>query len=68
MRALDLFSSDHVELVKGELKERIGFKILDVPDDLINSVDKLAIQLLEGRWAERHRIELLTSVALRRAK
>jgi predicted molibdopterin-dependent oxidoreductase YjgC len=67
MRALGLFSGDQVELVKGELKERIGFKISDVPNDLIVSEDKLAIQPGDGRWAELYRRELLTSVALRRA-
>ena len=68
MRALGLFSGDEVELVQGALKERIGFKISDVPDDLIVSEAKLAIRPLNGRWTELHRRELLTSVALRRAK
>jgi len=68
MRTLGLFSGDEIELVQGELKERRGFKISDVPDDLIVSEDKLTIQPLDGHWAELHRRELLTSVALRRAK
>jgi hypothetical protein len=68
MRTLGLFSGDEVELVQGELKERRGFKISDVPDDLIVSEDKLTIQPLDGHWAELHRRELLSSVALRRAK
>jgi hypothetical protein len=67
MRTLGLFSGDQVELALGELKEKVGFKISDVLDDLIVSEDKLAIQPLEGRWSEVDQRGLPISVALRRA-
>jgi hypothetical protein len=69
MRTPGLFSGDEIELLALEgLKERLGFKIADVPDDLIVPEDKLVIQPADDHWAELHRRELLISVMLRRAK
>jgi len=59
MRKLDLFRGDEVEIEQGERKERMGFKISELPDYLILSEAKLAIEPLQG---------LLTRVEMKRAE
>ncbi len=66
MRKLGLFRGDEVEVVQGERKERMGFKISELPDYLILSEAKMSIKPLYV--AEPHRMEMLTRVVLRRAK
>lgn len=68
MRALGLFSGDVVELLHGEKEEKTGFKISDLPDYLIISEDKLAIQHLGERWTESHRRAILPNVFMKRTK
>ncbi len=58
MRKLGLFRGDEVEIVQGERKERMGFKISELPDYLILSESKLSIKPLQGS---------LTRVEIRRA-
>ena len=59
MRKLGLFRGDEVDIVQGERKERMGFKISELPDYLILSEAKLAIKPLQG---------LLTRVEMKRAE
>ncbi len=59
MKELGLFRGDEVEIAQGEQKERIGFKISDLPQNLVLSEAKLAIKPLQG---------LLTRVETRRAE
>ncbi len=70
MRKLGLLRGDEVEIMGGEGREKVGFKIAELPDYLIISEAKLAItssQRLRGRGAEPHLEKMLTKVELRRA-
>ena len=58
MRKLGLFRDDEVEIVQGERKEKRGFKISELPPNLILAESKLSIKPFKG---------LLTGVEMMRA-
>ena len=68
MRALGLLTGDAVEIAQDDRREKREFKISDLPDYLIVSEDKLAIQPLDGRWTEPQRRAKMTNVAMKRAR
>lgn len=58
LRKLGLFRGDEVEIVQGERREKMGFKISELPPNLILAESKLSIKPFKG---------LLTGVEMRRA-